>query len=347
MRDAPSPQSYEGSWHWTSGEQRLKIEPDAGSSVRDLKGVWSIASMARVLDGFSHGRLQRSLSPGMTIVNCPLGLSDGRAVQMIGAALPDGNLQGVLLLSEAGAVSTDVASGPDLEPVFQPIQNVSTGEWAGFEALARWTALRGEGDGRPLDNEGLASNMLIRAAEAIARWQALTGNQSLFVHVNLTGRDLEQGGLPGLVSALIDGYGLPPGSLRIELTEQAALRDADKALEAARVLKASGAGLILDDFGSGHSSFSWLADLPADGLKVDPDLIRRMGQPRTDAILKAVNALAHELSMSTTAEGVESRHQLESARSFGFDYVQGYLIARPMPASAIDDALNALSASGG
>ena len=96
---------------------------------------------------------------------------------------------------------------------------------------------------------------------------------------------------------------------------------------------------MLDDFGSGHSSFSWLADLPADGLKIDPALTRRIGEPRTDAILGAVSNLAHSLGMTITGEGVEADWQLEALRRLGFDYAQGFAFSRPMLREAASERL--------
>ena len=135
---------------------------------------------------------------------------------------------------------------------------------------------------------------------------------------------------PALVEALMQGYDLPEKALRIELTEQAALRDETDALAAVMALKAVGAGLVLDDFGTGHSSFAWLADFPADSLKIDHGLTRRLGQHRTDTILGTLTLLAARLGMTTTAEGVEHKDDAARLRSLGFDYAQGFAFARPM-----------------
>jgi len=230
----------------------------------------------------------------------------------------------------------DLNPGPDLMPVFQPIVSLRNGQVAGFEALARWD------DGDPTsppsryEDEALASNMLIRSAEALARLRDVSGRDDLFMHVNLTARDLARGTLPALVEALMNGYNLPERSLKIELTEQAALRDAEYALSAAMALKAVGAGLVLDDFGTGHSSFAWLADLPADSLKIDHGLTRRLGQQRTDTILSTITLLANRLGMTSTAEGVENKEDAARLRVLGFDHVQGFAFARPMD---IDSAI--------
>lgn len=336
MSEGRSGQEYEGNWRWDADAARLQIEIRAGSRFADLKGIWSPDGLAKLLDGLSPPRLDESLTGRSVTVNCALTFSDGRQLQMVGAFLGDTDARGMLLSSAAPAEDRGEGPGPALDPAYQPIISLRSGQLAGFEALARW---RGEGLAGRFEDDGLASNMLIRAAEALATWQGLTGRGNLFMHVNLTGRDLEHKGLAGLVEALVEGHGLAPGLLRIELTEQAALRDAGDALAAAGRLKAAGAGLVLDDFGSGHSSFAWLASLPADALKIDPELTRRVGEPRHDTVLAAVARLAHELGMTVTAEGVEDAALLEALERLGFDHVQGYALGRPAGRETTDDLL--------
>ena len=181
--------------------------------------------------------------------------------------------------------------------------------------------------------------MLIRAANELANWREQTRRSDLFVHVNLTGRDLAGGEVAGLIEALVSGHKLYNQSLRIELTEQAALRDFDEAIKVTRSIKTAGAGLVLDDFGSGHSSFLWLADMPADSLKIDPELTRRVGDNRTNIILEAVTLLASRLKMTVTGEGVENKADAAKLRALGFHYVQGYAFGRPMLADVALDFL--------
>jgi EAL domain-containing protein (putative c-di-GMP-specific phosphodiesterase class I) len=259
-------------------------------------------------------------------------------VHLVGAFVDDAEARGMLLTGDdlQEIDPSDLNPGPDLAPVFQPIVSLRNGQVAGFEALARWDDGGLTSPPSRYEDEALASNMLIRSAEALARLREVTRRDDLFMHVNLTARDLARGTLPALVEALINGYNLPDRSMKIELTEQAALRDADFALSAALALKAVGAGLVLDDFGTGHSSFAWLADLPADSLKIDHGLTRRLGQHRTDTILSTITLLASRLGMTSTAEGVEHKEDAGRLRALGFDHVQGFAFARPMD---IDSAI--------
>ena len=336
-------QGYEGHWHWDAAARRLSLTTGTNSAFSDLRGIWSLEGLAPLLDGFSRNRLQLSLTGSDVTVNCALNLSNDRQIQLVGAFLNTREAQGMILSGAemANAIPEHEGPGPALQPVFQPIVSVAdTDRIMGFEALARWNLGPDNAyAANRYEDEGLASNMILHAAEALADWRHRSGRADLFVHVNLTGRDLEHSGLVGLVEAVIEGFQLPPHTLRLELTEQAALRDAGEAIEVAKALKAAGAGLVLDDFGSGHSSFSWLADLPADGLKIDPALPRRIGEPRTDAILGAVSNLAHSLGMTITGEGVEADWQLEALRRLGFDYAQGFAFSRPMLRAAASESL--------
>ena len=326
-----------GHWWWDPQARRLKIEPDRSALLEQIGGTWTLDSLGVVLDGLSRSRLERVFDPARAptrSIACALGLSTGGSIRLVGAFDEGGSASGLLLRESTPDLAAQPAPGPSLQAVFQPIVSLVTGNVAGFEALARWDGAApqdraGEGG---MGDEALAQNMLIRASEALAIWRRSRPDQSIFVNVNLTGRDLASDDLPNLVEALISSHGFAPGELRIELTEQAALRDASEAIRVARALKAVGAGVILDDFGSGHSSFSWLAALPADGLKIDPELTRQLGSSKVRIILETVTLLASRLGMSATAEGIEDLAQISLLRSLGFHYAQGFAFSHPVSA---------------
>ncbi|MEM5517390.1 EAL domain-containing protein [Henriciella sp. AS95] len=334
-----------GHWKWDAGDRRLEIQPLPQSPLDDLGGIWSLDAIGVLLDGLSRSRLERALDPSRKQeprFACVLGLSNGGAIRLTGEFGKDGSVVGDLIQEIEPGVSVAGTPGPGLKAVFQPIISLSTGNIAGFEALARWdgeapqlhTGHTGIGDA------ALAPNMLIRASEALSMWRKDGFGDDLFVNVNLTGRDLARDDLAGLVDALVTGHGFSAGQLRIEITEQAALRDAAEAVRVADALKKAGAGVILDDFGSGHSSFSWLAALPADGLKIDPELTRQIGNPKVDTILETVTLLASKLGMSATAEGIEDLGQISVLKHLGFDFAQGFAFSKPLSS---DDALSLLA----
>lgn len=330
------PAQAQGSWIWRPVTGRLEIDAPSGTPLADLGGSWSIDALEKMLEGLSRGRLRRVFEPGDGPVRCPLRLSNGQDVHLVGMFVSETEARGMLLTGEdfPEIDPADLRPGPDLVPVYQPIISLRDGRVVGFEALARWNGSDLTAPPSRWEDQALAFNMLIRSAETLAELRREAKRDDLFMHVNLTARDLIRSNIPALIDALMSGHKLPERALRIELTEQAALRDGAKTLSAAMALKAVGAGLVLDDFGTGHSSFAWLADLPFDSLKIDHGLTARLGEARTDTVLSTITLLAQRLGMSTTAEGVEKREDGGRLRALGFDHAQGFAFARPMDAKS-------------
>ena len=329
-----------GEWHWSGKSARLKIDLNSEEFVSTLSGEWGLSEFGVLLNGLSRRQVVRAFESKEGIVSCPLTLGDGRTLHMVGAFNDDEDAHG-LILTETVVQSADTEPGPALVPVFQPIISLKTGRVAGFEALARWSNPHSNTEApEQLDDKALASNMMIHACQALAIWHDIPGYEDIFVQVNLTGRDLTDPKLTELVAALIDGYGLAPGILRLELTEQVALRDLDQATQVAKTLRQLGAALVLDDFGTGHSSFLWLARLPADSLKVDFDLISQISDARVRTILETIALLAKRLDMTITAEGVEARDLLHVLQDIGFDYAQGFALGRPMTVPSATERLS-------
>ena len=130
--------------------------------------------------------------------------------------------------------------------------------------------------------------------------------------------------------------GLSGHRLELEITESVLLTDSGANLQILHRLKALGIHIALDDFGTGHSSLSYLRAFPFDKIKMDRTFVADVcHNPGSLAIVRAVIGLGSSLSMTTTAEGVETAEQSAKLKAEGFDEVQGYLIGRPMPA---DDA---------
>lgn len=318
-----------GEWQWNRKTQRLTLSLVPPALGRSLSGDWALSDLSHVLDGLSRQRLQGGLETPNGDVALELATADGNVVHLAGGLVDETVARGVIL--SVGEI-TDLE--PDeqiaLMPVFQPIVCLRNHRIEGFEALARWDGAASQSTAPIADSRALATNMLIHAAEALARFQKVTRNKALFVQVNITSHDLADDRLTDLISALRAGHDLEFGTIRLELTEQDALRDTAQSLARIQELKATGAGIVLDDFGSGHSSFQWLADLPADALKVDASLIRQMDNPRVETILEALTLMARRLGMTSTAEGVEEEFMLGRLRTLGFDHAQGYALGRPM-----------------
>lgn len=331
------PASPLAQWAWWPLEGRLDIEASPATGAATLAGSWTLDALRHLVDGLSGARLRESFLAGVTgdparVVNCALALPDGLRVQLVGGFVAPDEARGILLVEAAGPSARRGAledtHPPELRPVFQPVFEARTGRLCGFEALARWAGRTGI-DPKEFEEAGLATAMLLHAAD-LARSLCQTGPDAPFVAVNLTARDLARSDLAAFAGELVAARGLPPGRLQVELTEQAALRDPAVALSAARALKAAGLGLVLDDFGAGHSSFVWLCDVPADALKLDADIVARRVSARGQAVIAAIVALAHELGMSVTAEGVERASEAEALAALGVDRIQGFALSRPL-----------------
>ncbi len=153
--------------------------------------------------------------------------------------------------------------------------------------------------------------------------------------MNLSPVELRDPQLVGTVADVLARTRLDPGRLTLELTEQAIVDEA-RTLERLEALAGLGLRLALDDFGTGHSSLARLAQLPIHTLKIARELVAPLGtDPAAAAIVEAILALAERLGLETVAEGVETPIQLETLRALGCQHVQGFLLARPMPAAAV------------
>jgi diguanylate cyclase (GGDEF)-like protein/PAS domain S-box-containing protein len=236
----------------------------------------------------------------------------------------------------------------ELTLFFQPIVSLATGGVAGAEALARWDH---PVHGRvPPDRfitlaedtgliGALGAWVLNEAARQVAEWRAEFPNAAeLEVSVNLSARQLREPGLVDAVAATLREHDLPPGALKLELTESSLVQDPVAAAGVLRALKKKDVQVYLDDFGTGYSSLSSLHRLPLDALKIDRSFVAGLDGGSTGAhkgaeIVGTIVALARSLGVRVVAEGVETRQQLHALQVLGCDFAQGYLIGRPLPAS--------------
>ena len=229
---------------------------------------------------------------------------------------------------------------------YQPIVEIEADVVSGFEALVRWNHPR---RGLLLPDEFIDVAIESRLIVPLGRWvlaQACRQMQSWkeqweeasdwTISVNLSAPELAQ---PDLVTALfemIDGSGLDAKYLKLEITESSLIKNSSHALQTMTTLRARGIHLSIDDFGTGHSSFSYLHDFPFDELTIDRTFISELDS-RADKqkIVNAIVSLAHNLGMTVVAEGSASGAIYENLRDASCEYAQGFSIMEPRTASEI------------
>jgi EAL domain-containing protein (putative c-di-GMP-specific phosphodiesterase class I) len=157
----------------------------------------------------------------------------------------------------------------------------------------------------------------------------------LQIAVNLSPRQFNDPRLAEVVAQALAETGLPAHLLELEITETLAMQHTDITLSTLRRLKALGVSIAIDDFGTGYSSLAYLKRFPVDKVKVDRAFVAEApGDREQGAIVSAIVALAHALSIEVIGEGVENEAQQEFLRRCGCDYLQGFLIGRPADADA-------------
>ncbi|MCJ2035786.1 EAL domain-containing protein [Methylobacterium sp. J-068] len=230
---------------------------------------------------------------------------------------------------------------------YQPIVELSTGAIAGFEALMRWQhPLRGAippSEFIPLAEEtgliiSLGAWALKEACLAAASWP-----DHLKVAVNVSALQFQQISMEETVTHALARSGLAPHRLELEITETILLQDAEAVGASIRRLRALGVRIALDDFGTGYSSLSYLHRFSFDTVKIDRSFVTETLGAKTAAIVRAIVMLAGSLGARITAEGVETREQLDFVRLEGCTEVQGYLFSPALPAP---DALKLIRSGG-
>jgi diguanylate cyclase (GGDEF)-like protein/PAS domain S-box-containing protein len=235
----------------------------------------------------------------------------------------------------------------ELEIHYQPLVSLETVSIVGLEALIRWRhpekGMMSPAEFIPLAEETglilpLGRWVLEEACTQIRRWQdAYAGPVPLVVTVNLSARQFQQPDLCDQVAQVLAKTGIAPEQLCLEVTESVMMDDVESATLMLRKLKELGPCLAIDDFGTGYSSLSYLKRFPVDFVKIDKSFVADLGEGAVDSeIVRAVIRLAAAIGMRTVAEGVETEEQLRRLRNMGCPLVQGYYLARPQPADAIE-----------
>ncbi len=231
-----------------------------------------------------------------------------------------------------------------LDVHYQPVVELPSGRVIGAEALVRWRDAElgtvppdefipvAESTGLVL---GLGRWVLNAACREAARWRSAAGTPEPTVAVNVSPVQLAERTFVGDVTSALAASGLPPHRLHLEITETAAIADLAQTAELLASLRALGVRLVLDDFGTGHSSLTMLRTLPLTKVKVDRSFVEHVAERAGDAVLvRLVIDAAHSLGLTVCAEGIERIEQAQQLIAMGCDEAQGWLFGRPEPASA-------------
>ncbi|MEW6128318.1 MAG: EAL domain-containing protein [Acidobacteriota bacterium] len=228
----------------------------------------------------------------------------------------------------------------EFELHYQPIISLDCWKITGFEALIRWNH-PGHGFISPLKFIPIAeeTGLVIKIGQWVIReackqlkfWQERFQNDTpLCMSVNLSAKQFSDVNLINIIQQIILESAIDPSTLKIEITESAIIENIDLATEVINQLKKLGVKISLDDFGTGYSSLSYLHRFPIDTLKIDRSFVTRMNMPKNCEIVSTILTLANNLGLDVIAEGVETKEQILQLTGMKCDYVQGYLLSRPM-----------------
>jgi diguanylate cyclase (GGDEF)-like protein/PAS domain S-box-containing protein len=227
---------------------------------------------------------------------------------------------------------------------YQPIVDLATGQIRGMEALARWP----EDWSQVPPSEfisiaedtgmigGLGQQVLGVALATLAGWRrdGLIA-EDVCMSVNLSGRQLDDPGLPQHVVAALERADVPAAALKLEITESTLIAELERTEHVFAEVCASGVGLHLDDFGTGYSSLSALHRFPVEALKIDRSFVAALApdDETNEVIIRSTVAMAHSLGLPVIAEGIETPAQLRRLRSLGCEFGQGHLFSPALSAT--------------
>jgi len=238
----------------------------------------------------------------------------------------------------------------ELLAVYQPKVNLRTHAIVGFEVLLRWRHPQ-RGLLPPSDFISVAEEtgliipigewIIGEACRQLESWQAkFPADPPLSMNVNLSVKQLKDPNLVSHIRRILAETGIPPDTLKLELTESTVLSEVESAQEVLASIKALRVGLKLDDFGTGYSSLSYLRTFHFDSLKIDRTFVDRMGSdPECRAIVETIIHLAEAFRMSVVAEGIENERQLVDLIGLGCETGQGFYFSEPLEAGLAEKLL--------
>ncbi|TQV73181.1 EAL domain-containing protein [Aliikangiella marina] len=227
-----------------------------------------------------------------------------------------------------------------IQPYYQPKVRATDHKLVSAEVLARWIVPNGEiitpSAFIPVAEESgiidrLTTALFEQAMTAFGQW--LQSGLAFSLGFNISADNLDRVDFPEKLSNIASQYGVQPRQIELEVTESRLMENLTTCLDVLTRLRLKGFGLSIDDFGTGYSSMAQLNQVPFTELKIDRAFVQGARvDPAALAILEASVELAKKLDMTVVAEGVEDEFESEMVNRLGCDIIQGYFIARPMPA---------------
>jgi EAL domain-containing protein (putative c-di-GMP-specific phosphodiesterase class I) len=234
---------------------------------------------------------------------------------------------------------------------YQPILSISQRRLVGLEALIRWNHPT---RGLLLPDQFLPVAEQSNLIREIGMWSikralddrlalGLSAYDEAPVSVNISAKQLSEDTFLSQLNKIIVDRAFPSHMLRLEITESSFIENPDKIISLIGELRRMGVQIIIDNFGTGFASLSYLKNLPVDGLKIDRSFIDKLEVDRSNAaIVQAIVTLAQKLGMKALAEGVETAGELRALRDLNFDVVQGSIVCEPLPVHRLAEFVRTL-----
>ena len=218
---------------------------------------------------------------------------------------------------------------------YQPIVHLRTGTVLAVESLVRWNhpelgRLLPDDFIRVAEHTGLVNPLTSFVLErALTDWPVSARPDACGIAVNVSPRSLHHAAFPGRIREVLESHAVPPPTLSIEITENLVMSDPDGAARCLDELHEMGVRLVIDDFGKGYSSLSYLRRLPVDEIKIDRSFLLGLADGEDDTLVRCMIDLAHNLGLTAVAEGVETEAVYQQLVDLNCDAAQGYYICRP------------------
>jgi EAL domain-containing protein (putative c-di-GMP-specific phosphodiesterase class I) len=235
-----------------------------------------------------------------------------------------------------------------IEVHYQPIVDINTGGWRALEALVRCRTEDGEllspATFLPVaEDTGLMETIdrtvMSTAVNDLVGWRAIPGWEDLTVSINVSARALHAPDFETFVVDTLQRADVPPRALAIELTEAVHVTDPERSASLLQRLRERGIRVALDDFGTGYSGLAYLTQLPLDAIKIPMEFTSLLNDDRARELVHTVMSIGRTINAVTVAEGIETEEQWQQLRAIGCEAGQGYLFARPQPATQIRQRL--------